>query len=548
MSHPVDGVIAARNVARLFGTKTMGFGMPKRLHQWARRAHELDLIGTGSLTGEQNLWFEQAQRMFTGQGRYAGAAARIPAPIRKAVKAPLELMKRTYTSFDDAAKAFAWELNTQRLKRLIKTDADRVFVRDELSPSLFERRGYGSIDPEVVAAELAKDTVQHFPRTMPLGRKLSKNPLVGTFPSFALEMPRNLKNSLVLGAKEIKHGIATARPDWVASGTSRLAGVFSVTYFMGKMVPDWSARTLGFTKEKFQSLKRLLSFEWNENSEWVVVDRDREKGTTSYYDVGNSNPYTQTNKLWLAALETEGSLADKALAVAEQLEETYLGREIFLGAALEFMVNKRVDSGLVSTMIKLSQGKTGFVYNPGSEERYAEAAYRFFKQTAPGGLISAERVGQAAGMGRGFGLAPDLPPETAAKRTYELAAEILAVFGAPRLVTVKDADRFASKAAPMAEFYRENRRAYQNEFKAAPSPKEKLEKKEAYSKRWDSMQDDILQLVRDARAADIPDKTIRERLKGKYRAEIVDAFILGRKVDFEVAFPDPEGVARVIIR
>ncbi len=490
------------------------------------QAHELGLIGTGAFSGEMEMWGQQISRAFKGEGIPGRAARRIPAQARIAGRkllSPIDTFRRAYTSIDDAGKFMAWQAHKQRLSTLIKSDTDKEWLRNLT----------GTDEIDAAAAEIVKNTMQHFPRTAAAGKKISRFPFLGTFPSFSMEITRNVANSARYAASELRYGVESGQTRFIVGGMERVAGI-AASLLAFKVTGSYLGRQVhGMSSAAMESMRRLSLFEWNENSDVWVTDKDGP--VITYIDAGYSNPADALSSI-LTALVRPGDLPTRLMRAAEEIEEIYLGREIFLGATAETLTNTRLPTAM-SELFDWKRRNGHPIYNMGSKEAMAEAMYYWMRSIAPGGLVSADRIFRSFTGSPGFGLAP----ESKSAREFKPSHELLALFAGPRIVTIDSREMLKFKAFETRDARNNLARAIRREFPTLER-EEKRGRVAFYASRWEELQDIYIQGAEDAKRLGASPKDVEAafRAAGLSQAH-ARAYTRGRRVPFDKAFTEPEG-------
>jgi hypothetical protein len=521
----LESTKAAGKASKAFAIKTMKKGRAsEELMRDMTRAHELHLIGTGALSGEAEIWVKQAQNLM---GTKVGKA--IPQAPKRG-KDAWNFMRRAYTGIDDWGKFYGWQVYRERLTdRLVKDAADLDFME----------KVYGSRDIEEAAANIVKDTLQHFPRTAPLGKSLARQPLFGTFVSFPLEMSRNLVNSVRFAAHEISYGMASGKTRWVMQGGSRLAGITAGALGFAA-AGDYSAKKMGLDRSKMEAFRKWILPPWAKNNEIAFMGRE---GTEyNFLDMGYANPYSEVLELIQAALvrptEKPGDLPERLMRVAEQIEDVLMGTEIAAGAFIGAAMNKRLDENLVSGLTSKKESRR--IVNPEDPEQLQERLYYLLRQTSPGALVSAERLAESLSGKRAFGLLPEKPRF----KSYEPEAEVLALFGMPRMTSTDVSVSMRFHVNDLREQWNNFGQLLRSDLRAAPTIGDEDRAVEALRPVWDEKLQSLGVMRRDALNLGISHEQWEEMVSGLvadrnlgFRKDVRQAIVDGRPVDILEAFP-----------
>jgi len=481
-----------------------------------RKAAALDLLSPGALAGEQLIHMEQAGRMFAGRNFKS-----MPA---RAFKSGWEWLGRTYQAVDEAGKFFSWQLNKSRLNSLVKTDADRAFIRTR----------FGSDNVEVAAAEIVKETMQHFPRTAPIGKKLSRTPIAGTFVSFPLEMARNAKNSAKISAWEMEHALATGRLDWMTSAVERFAGLVAVV--AGPPAAEAvNEHRLGITTPIKEAFREELAWPWARNGNYMVLDR--EDGKWTYLDWGFSNPQKEISEALTGLLVRPGTIPERLGRLVEDLEGVFAGEEIFFTGAVEALVNRRFQ-GTITETFREGAGKK--ISERGSPDYWGRRLFHFTRAVAPGGALSMDKLRKSLDIQPdqdwlipGISYDVGIPSKSAQEREFE--PEFINVLGGPRIVTVDAEEVFKKWRAP---HLRGLKRGLQTALIEDIRIRGRGFSSDHFEREWAKAADEIQTALNNFRELGIDDRVMFEEMqKGSiFRREEARALVKGREIPFEFAF------------
>jgi len=515
----------AAKAFKAFSVKTLQKGkMSKDLLRDMTRAHELNLIGTGTLSGEAEIWVQQAAGIM---GHKAGRAFVGATP--KFAKKGWDLMRRAYTGIDDFGKFYGWQVYRDRLGNQLVKDADDLkFLKDT----------YGSDNIEEAAANVIKQTLQHFPRTPTLGKTLARNPLVGTFVSFPLEMSRNLVNSVRFASKEIKYGISSGKTRWVVQGASRLAGI-TAGAFSFAAAGEYSAKKLGLDRHKMEAFRTRALAPWAKNNEIAFMSRKGLKYT--FMDMGYANPYSEVLEIVQAAIIRPGPLPEKLERAAEQIEDVLFSNEIAAGALIGAMIpggGVKLDENILSGLVSKKDARR--IVNPQDPDALMEKAYYVFRQMAPGAIVSAERLTESLSGRRAFGWMS----EKKRFQSYEPEAEVLALFGVPRIVTVDIGESMKFQMRSLQKEWVEFGSAFAYRLHSAKTIGDQYAVVDKFRADWSKKLDELEEMRRDALELDMSmeqweelvSRLVADRNLG-FRKKTRQALAEGARVDILDVFP-----------
>lgn len=418
-----------------------------------------------------------------------------PQGLRRIVEnKPVGYLSRAYMAGDDFWKFANWKAEMDKLGWAYSGQAPRDALERE-------------------AAEIVSQQLQTYDRVMPLARKLSRNPLVGPFATFHLEMPRNLVNIFrrsgteYMRAKQaLAAGDTAAAARWTAVATQRMAGVGAALTMFGAY-KTYVNKKNGITGDKEEAFRRLALPPYAENSQAVVVEVDGDDVT--YFDSQFADPYNIVQRLWVAAIARPGDPAERTMRAAEELGRTFLGPELLTSTVVGQVANQDLSTGRPIT------------YDSRPPERQImDRAEHAWRGLAPGGAITAERLGRAA----------------AGQEPYDLGREAVAVVG-PRWRTTNVRESFGFKVGD----FNEARRRISTDYNAqstnrdgTPKGAEEVQAALAEAERsWKRSYGEMQEYVTDLKNWGLSDSEVYKELTGrKVRADLARKLVSGQFMDY----------------
>jgi hypothetical protein len=516
---------------------------PENISAWPRHLQkklieyiDQGLVGTGALGGEMQLWKSNLERVLVGKGMSVGKGS----AVKRGLSGTADAAAGLYLGLDDLAKITSYEAQLSKLNRLYKVaqKGGEQGVAD-FSSYMNDVYNYSSraFIPDA-AADYTKQTIQHFPYTAQIAKRLSQNPFVAPFASFAAEMPRTQFMTWAFAAKEAKWA-ATHANSPIAGSVARGAAlkaagpVAAANIFLaakkGIMTDEDS------TPEREEAVRETLSAPWQRNSD--VIYRFNDDGTITIVDPGYMNPYSEIRKLWVAAITRPGTMEQKLTWMAQQMEESFLSREIAIEAFIETLAQKELGgSGFAGAVLEHGRDMPDVNWTMGG---YASALYHIAKAVAPGGVNWMDRYVQQRTGKRGFGAAPD--KEAAYNmETWQL---VMSFFGFPTTMTVDPAKATFFKFQGHLKDLEELRKSYRSNYRNNP---DKEEVDAFHRERWDEWNEEIIRSIKQAKALRVSNQEIMRQLQqvpGLYlKGDVIRMLIGEQKVPFRVAFEVPRVV------
>lgn len=268
-----------------------------------------------------------------------------------------------------------------------------------------------------MAAKKVRRTMQNYQELPEFAKMLSANPFVAPFMSFRISLVRNAWNIYTLSREEMASDNAVIK----ARGKARL-GSFVATL----AAPFAMVQTLqGLTDTDDDELEALrkIGYPWSQNASLAVVDRDRAKGTISYFDYGHLEVWDDLREPLIGALRS-GDVSDRAKNAFYSVLKNFapIDEEVFAGAVFDIMRNRKRSGGEVWNKQDHPLAKGGKI------------AGHLLRTIGPGTLRSLQKLYYASAGRKDPG-----------GRDYVLWQELVAL-GGPRVVTLDLRDRLGDHA------------------------------------------------------------------------------------------------------
>jgi hypothetical protein len=329
------------------------------------------------------------------------------------------------------------------------------------------------------------------------------------------------------GASQLSKGNAASGAAWIQEATVGLAGV--MTSVLGwKAARAYQNQRLSIDPEMEGAVQRRLLAPWARYNDFIIREYDPKSGELSIQDVGYSNPFGEITAAMEAVIFQPGTIGEKAGRLAHHLEEALLGKEIFLWAGLETAMNVKTEGSSAIAAIADSSGKAPVAheYQP---EALMERMYYFFKKAGPGIFVEPERVFEAAGAGRFYGLLPEKDKAI----DYTVWQEVLAIFGMPRVAGYNISESLGYHYKDLGFRRRAMAYAIGRELKQDLSPKDV----EHFSEAWQEVQSQLHELVDDSWKLKRSNTEIRRMLKDAgFNDRVAKAAMRGQFVSLDKAF------------
>lgn len=272
-----------------------------------------------------------------------------------------------------------------------------------------------------VAAEMVKDTYQHYDYTPPIARSLSKLPLGPTFITFPIEKLRNTKNLVTetvwyleqAANAAVKEGDLPKSLRYTTLGTKKMAGMAAGLYMAYEAAKETNEFLFGMDDEKQAALSEIVQFRGSKGSPIIYLDYDPQKHTAEFIDFSGVNPFPHVAAS-IRILDDTGKDWDQKLEeIKDELSQIYIPTGIFTKAIAEAATGRSVrsvtDIGNSPRYDTNPNAPGGSMWPPfgdasptTEQEQAGRTLYRFYRNTAPGVLTQGEALGRAA-TGSEFG-------------------------------------------------------------------------------------------------------------------------------------------------
>ena len=225
------------------------------------------------------------------------------------IKQTNNLLQKTYSMTDSAARVFSYIGEKERFLQAIKSNTD-AFVpvqaiknmtkyADLIEPNNFGKpvirpsdivKKFG--DDELVmfargeAGDISQQTVQNYQRTMGLVDRVRVLP-VGNFVAFPAEIFRNTINATQRGITEL----ASDNKRIQEIGMRRLAGATFTLGGTGYMLEKGLSTLTGVDQEKIEAYKRSYAMPWDRTATLLPVASDENGNPTQLFNFSYMNPY-----------------------------------------------------------------------------------------------------------------------------------------------------------------------------------------------------------------------------------------------------------------
>lgn len=226
---------------------------------------------------------------------------------------------------------------------------------------------------EVLAANTAKDTVQHYPRSPRIAKMMTKNPFVAPFATFQYEMPRNIINGVNTARRDWQVWQKTGNPKFKALAVKRMSGIIGAA-FANRLMGMTSSAIVGVSKEGLEGIRNVVLPTFSANSNLMVTDMTSGKGDgdikdwrVSYFDPGQTDPYNQMQDAVNAFLRP-GDFMEKTKGFLQQMDETYLNVQPLVTTLIEPVTGRRVSMKPGGMLTLLLDDETGGILGPPVED------------------------------------------------------------------------------------------------------------------------------------------------------------------------------------
>jgi hypothetical protein len=286
----------------------------------------------------------------------------------------LEHIAKIYQYSDDWMKVVAYE---SELRTLAKAFPEQVGAD-----------GTASIGLRQDAADRVRATLPTYSKVPRVMKMLNRNPLFGTFVSFASEVYRNMYNTFKMSWDDMNSGNRVL----AESGIKRIASQL-LTMSITPAVAHTMRSLLGIDWEE-EKLKRLFRPPWQKNAAAIPMWRN-DDGTVTEIDFSYTDPYSIFHKPIRAAIVGK-NFQEKALGATWEVTSTFIGEEIFTGALIDALVNQKdmLDGFMkgVSYPRRIYARELGVLGAKGFVEKVGRGTWYVLGETEPGTVTSAKRI------------------------------------------------------------------------------------------------------------------------------------------------------------
>lgn len=369
-----------------------------------------------------------------------------------------------------------------------------------------------------VAGRIMNQTGMTYSEVPKIIRDLSQVGIIEPFVSFPYSVYRSTANSAMLGAAELRDGLATGNQELVKIGTKRLSALAAGTaaasgYGISKMIN----REHGVSEEQEEAAKTFAP-EYVKDSP-LAFDAPIKNGKVEFIQMN----YLLPTGLVTSAIE-DGIKAAREDGVAAGLGAT---TQSVVGQFSSFGEEGNPFGPAVTTIGKAMGliNKDDFgrqIYNPQDPNKWDRVAESIGRDWAPGFASKLERLYYA-----------NNPEEAAAKkpgRVFSNKEELLRFFG--RRATTLDIPRLIpSKARSLYEDYLDANKLYSQEVSRERIAGDEAATQAAFASAEAVVSErfnDMVKMVNDARTLDVSDEIIRAGLiqgglPKKVAAQVMDA-------------------------
>ena len=524
--------VIKQKVARVLRQPQKVKPIPKFLEGEISELIRHNLVGTGALSGEINMWKAGISGVLQRQGLKPSALGGVSRGVGGGLNAAGEL----YMGLDDFAKITSYLAKQNQLTRW-QTKMQKLGEQGQKDFTSYMLDVYGHPNVNKAAADFTKETIQHFPYTSPIGKELSMNPLVSPFSSFAFEMPRTQAQTIRFAAREIgwaaKNPTSPLAKQVGAHAMQKVAGVFAATNVftgVGMLLMNEADKDPDYE----EAIREVIAAPWQKNSSLIWETHD--DGTITLMDPGYSNPFSDVKKLYVAAISRPGTLQERLERFAKQLEAGYLGREILVEGVLETVMNRKLGEGGWSAVLSDDGRKIAEDRTMGE---MAERLYHLFSASSPGAVTWADRfVRQTSDTGtRGFGVIKDK------ESYYDIHTWMMATsfFGAPTAIRIDPKKATCFKFEANLKDVKSTRGGFRDDYRNQPDTVATIDH---YRGEWSELNQEIIKNVHFAKVLGVPIGEIKRQLESggqdaKLNRTAVALLLSERIVPFNIVYTTP---------
>lgn len=319
----------------------------------------------------------------------------------KAVDAPAKV----YAANDDFFKIYAFENELAQYKKAYPNTP---------VPEL-----------EKQVAEIVRNTVPTYSMVPKLIKSIRRFPLLGSFVSWPAEIARTTYHVYAQALSEIKV------PETRAIGIKRLASamaVMSSTFALTAL----NRYVNNIDRQQDDAMREFMP-PWNKNSQLLFVGKD-DQGNYKYVDLSYTDPYNFLKKGLIAASNGK-DINDAMIQALGEYAQPFFSEEIFTSKMLDLARNQTVDGRQV--------------YNPQSDDRFAEMINHLWEGVEPGAITSAKRIYK--------GVKGEVSP---GGRSYDAETEAFALITGQRISTLNIPQSFSFKARKFADDREQAKKIY----------------------------------------------------------------------------------------
>lgn len=311
-------VTAFKNIKGAIGASGAKLGVNRNVaaREYASKLTKLGIFGQSVRANELSDYFRDAN--ITN-----GIDLLDSLPIR-AVKKSVNVATKLYELGDAIPKALAFEIELNRAKA----------TYPELSLEAQEK----------IAASTVLDSLPTYSRIPMAGNVLRKQPFVGAFVSFPLEVIRTNYNFIGRTVSEINSNNPAVRQ----IGFRRLFG--GLAAYIGFTGAAEALRMASGVTDEEDKASRRLDAPWDRYSTKAYLGND-ERGNVRFVNLSYLDPSNYLRDPLIAVWKKEGDWREKLLEGMKTFFEPFVGEQILTGKILDVARNKKALTG-------------GAVYNP----------------------------------------------------------------------------------------------------------------------------------------------------------------------------------------
>lgn len=265
-----------------------------------------------------------------GYGELPLLDAEIETKMGKIAAGAYDIAQRGYEGTDTLLKLWGFKQEQRKY-------AEALYGKklEDLTPEQLE-------DVKNRAAEVMRLTTpdyQMLPKLMELMRQW---PIFNTFLAWQMEMYRNTINRVNLGIREIKDERTRA------IGIKRIAGgaAYAAAVFGSEIA---SLVALGMDDEERDALVPLMK-PWEQNVSKIFLSKNDETGEITYYNIGQTDPYSFWKKPILAMYNNSDSFTKSLGAGFEETTKQLVAPELTFAIMSQMLANRNFVTGKKLTL------------------------------------------------------------------------------------------------------------------------------------------------------------------------------------------------------